>query len=120
MARLPENLHPDIAAYIVQQAEKWDHPPAAVAGRLASTYQLRQILQDLAKSIDSEKLAGIAQSVADIEDQREREGIRCRRKVTEKQRYALAVALLEKFGTPREIVKAAWGMTDEEIDNANA
>lgn len=115
-----DSLHKDIAAYNIQQAEKWNHNPLATASRLASTYEVRPLLQALAAEIGSDKLAAIAASVAQIEDQRWQEGRRCRRYVTDKQRFALATALLEKYGTPRNIVKAAWGMTDEEIDSAEA
>lgn len=91
-----------------------------VAQGLASMFEVRALLLALASEIASEKLASIAATVAEIEDQREREGIRCRRKVTDLQARALASALLEKYGTARSIVKAAWGMTDKEIDEAQA
>lgn len=118
--RKANSLHPDIAAQRILQAEKWNHPDLAVAQGLADVYEVRPLLDEIAAQLGSEKLAGIASTVAEIADQSEREGIRCRRKVTEKQRYALAVALLEKFGTPRGIAKAAWSLTDQQIDEAGA
>ncbi len=116
--RQANSLHPDYAAYRIQQAEKWNHPDLQVAAGLCNVYEVRPLLQALAIEYQSELLAGIASTVAEIEDQREREGIRCRRKVTDKQRHALATALLEKYGSAREIVKAAWGLTDQQIDEA--
>ena len=115
-----DSLHKDIAAYKIQQAEKWNHHPLKTAGRLASTFEVRPLLISLAIEIGSEKLASIAARVAEIEDQREAQGSRCRRQVSDKQRHALAAALLEKYGSPRNIVKAAWHMTDQEIDDAEA
>jgi hypothetical protein len=93
-----------------------------IANRIqqCSYAQARILLKAIADEFASEKLAGILATVTEIEAQREREGARCRRKVTDKQRFALATALLEKYGTAREIVKAGWGMTDQEIDEAEA
>lgn len=116
--RKANSIHPDFAAYSIQQAEKWDRSDLMVVEGLVNTYEMRPLLQALAAEIGSDKLAAIAATVAAIEDQREREGIRCRRHVTAKQRYALATALLEKYGTARAVVKAAWGLTDEQIDEA--
>lgn len=114
------SIPPAWAAHRIQQAEKWSHTDLMVAQGLSSTFEVRPLLQALAAEIDSEKLASIAASVAEIEDQREREGIRCRRKVTDPQRRALATALLEKYGTARNIVKSAWGLSDQQIDEAEA
>ena len=108
------------AAARIQQAEKWGNPDLAVAKGLADTYQVRALLQAIAAEIGSDKLASIAATVAEIEDQREREGLRCHRKVTDKQRHALGTALLEKYGSARNIVKAGWGLTDQQIDEAEA
>ena len=109
----------DWAAYRIQQAEKWSHSDLQVVAGLCSFYEMRPLLQALATEYKSELLAGIAATVAEIEDQREREGARCQRKVTDKQRHALATALLEKFGSAREVVKAGWGLTDQQIDEAS-
>ena len=40
------------------------------------------------------------------------------KKITDKQQYALGVALLEKFGNARAIDAAIWGLTDAEIEAA--
>lgn len=116
--RKANSLHADIAAYRVQQAEKWAHAPLMTAKSLASTFEVRPLLKAIADQIGSAKLAAIASDVADIEDQREREGVRCRRKVSERQSHALAIALLERYDSPRGIVKAAWNLTDQQIDEA--
>lgn len=112
------SFHPIYAAEILLDTEKWNHSPIVAAGRFVSTYEVRPLLDALADEIGSEKLASIAATVAEIEDQRKAQGGRCRRYVTDAQRAALSKALLEKYGTPRNIVKAAWGLTDEEIDAA--
>lgn len=118
--RKANSIHADIAAYKIQQAEKWQHSDLMVVLGLANTYEVRPLLQAMAAEIGSDKLAAIAAGVAEIEDQREREGIRCRRKVTDNQRHALATALLEKYGTARGVVKAGWGLSDQQIDEAEA
>jgi hypothetical protein len=108
------------AAIRIQQADKHGHGDLLVAKGLANMLEVRPLLRAIAREIDDEKLAAVAASVADIEDQRERESIRCRRKATDRQLHVLALALLEKFGTAREIVKAGWGLTDQQIDEAEA
>lgn len=64
------------------------------------------------------KTADIAETVISTIQDSVRMGTRSRRTITPKQRYALATALLEKFGTARAIANAVWGLTDEEIENA--
>lgn len=118
--RKANSYHPEFAAQRVCQGEKWGHDEMTTAASLVSTYEVRPLLQALAAEIGSDKLAGIAASVAEIEDQREAQGRRCYRKVTDAQRHALAAALLEKYGTARNIVKAAWGLTDAQIDESDA
>jgi hypothetical protein len=120
MANNANSLRSDWAAYKIQQAEKWGHSDMVVAQGLADTAEALALVNALAAEIGNQKLADIAKTVAQINAQRAAEGIRCRRKVTENQRYALATALLEKHGSPRAIVKAGWAMTDEEIDSAEA
>lgn len=120
MANNANSLRSDWAAYKIQQAEKWGHSDMVVAKGLTDTAEALALVNALAAEIGNQKLADIAKTVAQINAQRADEGIRCRRKVTANQRYALATALLEKHGSPRAIVKAGWNMTDEEIDNAQA
>ena len=62
----------------------------------------------------------ITATVQEIEDQRDRQGNRCYRNVMDKQRHALATALLKKYGTARNVVKAGWALTDQQIDQAQA
>lgn len=114
------SMRADWMAHSIQQAEKWNRPDLMVVESLCSYAQARVLLRAIATEFESEKLASILATVEEIEDQREREGARCRRKVTDKQRYALATALLEKYGSAREIVKAGWCMTDQEIDETEA
>lgn len=114
------DLPADFAAYRILQSEKWNHSDLLVAQGLASTGQALRLALGIAADIGSDKLADIARSVEEIELQRAREGIRCRRRVTDRQRHALASALLERFGEPRSIVKAGWGLTDEQIDELGA
>lgn len=114
------SMRADWMALRIQQAEKWKQSDLSVAEGLCSYAQARVLLKAIAAEFESEKLASILATVEEIEDQRERDGIRCRRNVTDKQRYALATALLEKYGSAREIVKAGWAMTDQEIDETEA
>jgi RNase P/RNase MRP subunit POP5 len=120
MATKSNSWHPDYAAEFVLRQERQAFPETHSAGLMATTFEVRPLLRSLADEIGSEKLAAIVATVADIEDQREAQGIRCRRKVSDKQRMALATALLEKYGSTRNIAKAAWGLTDEQINSADA
>ncbi|CBA14777.1 hypothetical protein [Xanthomonas albilineans] len=81
-----------------------------------------QLAQDVGREIGNETIVAIAQTVIDTIDEVSRGGTprtRSRRKITDKQRHVLAVVLLEKYGTARGIAAAGWGLTDEEIDNAD-
>jgi hypothetical protein len=44
---------------------------------------------------------------------------RCKRRVTDEMQYALAVALLERYESARGIGAAIWGLSDDEINNAD-
>lgn len=45
---------------------------------------------------------------------------RSRRNISDKQRFILARALAERFGTARAIAAHIWNLSNEEIDNADA
>ncbi|MFL8078268.1 hypothetical protein [Xanthomonas vasicola] len=80
-----------------------------------------QLAQDVGREIGNETIVAIAQTVIDTIDEVSRGGTprtRSYRKITDKQRYVLAVALLEKYGSARGIAAAGWGLTADEIDNA--
>lgn len=118
MPRNPNSWHPDYAAEALARNERNGHSDLVFVKFAASTFELLPLVHNIASELADAKLAGIASTVAEIEAQRESLGRRCYRKVTDAQRHALAVALLEKFGTAREVVKAAWGISDAQIDNA--
>jgi hypothetical protein len=111
------SYYPDQVAKMVVSLEKWQNDEISLVRNLVSMWEVRPLLTKLAEEIGSSKLEEIASSVFSIEDQREREGSFCRRQITDKQRVALATALLEKYRTAREIVKSGWSLTDQEIDD---
>lgn len=114
----PNSYHRDAAAYIAQQAEKWGRSEINAISFIITAFEVRPLLQALAEKLGSEKFASICATMFVIENQRHKEGARCRRYVTEKQRFALATGLLEEHGSHRQIVKLAWSLTDREIDGA--
>ena len=118
MKKPANSLPSDYAANRIQQAEKWGHVYLMTVTNISDTAEAIALVQSIAADLDNAKLGDIANTVAEINAEREANGKRCYRKVTEKQRFALATALLEKYGTPREIVKHGWSMTDAEIDAA--
>lgn len=118
--RNANSWHPDYACEACKRHEKNGREDLNFVKYLCSTYEVLPLVKAIADKIQNEKLMGIANTVTEIEQQIEKEGSRCRRKVTDKQRYALAVALLEEYGTARAIVQAAWGVSSEQIDNADA
>lgn len=111
--------HPEYAAEALARHEKNGHDDMVFVKFACSSFEVLPLVKAIAAELADERLAGIAASVAEIEQQIEDQGRRCKRKVTDAQRYVLAMALLEKYGTAREIVKSAWGVTDEQIDNAD-
>lgn len=46
--RKASSIHADIAAYKIQQAEKWQHSDLMVVQGLVNTYEVRPLLQALA------------------------------------------------------------------------
>lgn len=119
MARKPNSWHPEYAAEAMASSERNAHSDLVFVKFAASAFEVLLLVRQIAADLGDSKLAGIAATVGEIEQQIEDQGRRCRRKVTDAQRHALAVALLEKFGTARDVVKAAWGVSDEQIDNAD-
>ncbi|HMQ97242.1 MAG TPA: hypothetical protein PKC42_04045 [Candidatus Nanoperiomorbaceae bacterium] len=82
--------------------------------------EVATLAQRVGQEIENEKIASIAKTVLDTINDHERRGVRSYRKITNKQRRALAVVLLEQFGSARGIAAEIWGLTDEEINNADA
>lgn len=119
MARKANSWHPEYAAEACARHERNGHDDMVFVKFAASAYEVLPLVKAIAAELGDERLAGIAATVAEIEQQIEDQGRRCKRKVTDAQRHALAVALLEKFGSARAIVKAAWGVSDDQIDNAD-
>lgn len=119
MARNPNSWHPEYAAEALARNERNGHSDLMFVKFAVSAFEVLPLVRQIAAELDDSKLAGIVATVGEIEQQIEDQGRRCKRKVTDAQRHALAVALLEKFGTAREVVKAAWGVSDEQINNAD-
>lgn len=119
MARKPNSWHPEYAAEVCARHERNDHDDMVFVKFACSAFEVLPLVKIIAEELGDAHLAGVAATVAEIEQQIEDQGRRCKRKVTDAQRYALAVALLEKYGTARALVKAAWGVTDADIDNAS-
>lgn len=119
MARKPNSWHPEYAAEACARHERNGHDDMMFVKFAASAFEVLPLVRQVAAELSDSKLASIAATVSDIEQQIEDQGRRCKRKVTDAQRHALAVALLEKLGTARDVVKAAWGVSDDQIDNAD-
>lgn len=77
-----------------------------------------QVVKLVNKSDDS-KARSIAQTVIEIINASNKLGKRSYKKITPRQRYALTVELINRFGTARAIAHAVWGLSDEEINNAD-
>ncbi|MES2879171.1 MAG: hypothetical protein V4713_12175 [Pseudomonadota bacterium] len=119
MARIINAWHRDYAAEVLKSREKYGADGEFQFVKSAcSSGNVLPLVVAIAQDLGDTKLAGIAATVAEIEAAHQAQGIRCRRKVTEAQRFVLATALLERYGSPRAIAAAAWGLTDEEIEAA--
>lgn len=117
--------HRNYAAESIKRRERnnWSVDPdydwtiyAVECGEIATL--ARQVGQD----IGSDLVCGIAQTVSDTiagSARGSRPGARFYRRITDKQRKVLAEALLERFGSARVIAEVVWGLTDDEIDNAD-
>lgn len=115
--------HREYAAESIKRHElnRWTSDPSLEWAEFAiECGEVVKLAQQIGREIGHEKTVSIAQTVLDTIEDHERRGARSYRKITKKQRRALAVVLLERFGTAREIAKKIWGLTDEEINNADA
>ena len=115
--------HRDFAAESLKSYElnQWCKDPSFTWTKYAiECGEVVKLAQQVGQSIGNQKIIDIAQTVLDTITQSVNEGIRCRRRITDKQQHTLAVALLEQYGSARAIAAAVWGLTDEEIDNADA
>ncbi len=85
--------------------------------------QVAQLSMQVGEEIADSKTVDIATTVLDIIAADVAGGNRrgrTYRKITQPQRHALAVALLEKFGTARAIAAQIWQLSDAEINEADA
>ncbi len=73
------------------------------------------LLDQIADELDDDKIRDIAATVRSIKNGVVRNG---HRRYTDKQINVLAIALLEKYSSARGIGAAIWGLTDEEINEA--
>jgi len=115
--------NPAYAAESIKRHElnRWSKDPSLQWTEFAiQCGEVAALAQKIGHEIGHEKTVSIAQTVLDTIEDRERCGIRSRRKITDKQRRALAIVLLEQFGSARGIAAAVWGLSDSDIDNADA
>lgn len=117
--RKANSWHPDYAAEACARSERDAHQDLTFVKYASSTYQVLPLVHTIAAETGDSKLASIAATVSEIEQEREEKGNRCYRKVTEAQRHVLATALLKKYGSARGVVKAAWNVTDAQIEDAD-
>jgi len=102
-------IHIEYAADAVVRSE------AQFQGEQAQRYVIESYVDDetLLKVVDSlgdSKATAIAASVRKINSRENRHA-----KVTSKQRWALATALLAKYQTARAVFAAAYGVSEEEF-----
>lgn len=109
--------HPEYAAESLKRHEN-HHNDNADRAWTEYAVECGQVAE-LAATLGDAKTVSIAQTVISTINDSHKLGKRSHRKVTPKQRYALAKALLAKYGTARAIAAAAWGLSDEDIDNAD-
>ena len=115
--------HRDFAAESIKQYElnQWCTDPSFTWTKYAiECGEVVKLAQQVGHTTENQKIVSIAETVLDTIKQSVHEGIRCRRRITDKQQHTLAVALLEQYGNARAIATAVWGLTNEEIDNADA
>ena len=77
--------------------------------------QVAKAAEQIGEALGDTKLASIAQSVVATGTGNNRY-----KRITDKQAHALTVALLEKHGSARGIAFAVWGVTDANIEGADA
>lgn len=84
--------------------------------------QVAALARQVGEEIGSELVSGVAQTVVQTIEDASPGGTprtRSRRRITDKQRKILAVALLERYGSARGIAAQVWGLADADIDNAD-
>jgi hypothetical protein len=121
-----ESWHRDFAAEGIKGAElnRW----AADANMNWTEFAVEcgdvaRLALGIAREIGNGNIAAIAQTVLDTIAASAAGGNarnRSRRAVTPAQRRILAVVLLEKYTSARAIAVVIWGLTDEEINGADA
>jgi hypothetical protein len=110
--------HRDYAAESLKRAElsRWaTDANMQFALCVAECGQGAALAQEVGREAGSDKIVAVAQSVLYTIN-----GGNRYRKITAAQKHTLAVAMLEKYGTGRGIAAAIWGLTDAEIDGADA
>jgi hypothetical protein len=118
MSKIINAWHPEYAAEIVNKYERMPDGDILFAKSACSCGNVIPLVLQIAEDIGDVKLLDIARTVSDIESEREARGNRCKRKVTEPQRFVLGTALLERYMTARGIAAAAWLLTDADIEAA--
>lgn len=110
--------HRDYAAEAIQRHERnfaeradWFFAKFVVTGG-----QGARLARQVGESIGDARIVAIADTVLDIIAAPGRS----RRTVTDKQAAVLAEVLLEKFGSARGIGAEIWGLSDAEIEGADA
>ncbi|MCA0240193.1 MAG: hypothetical protein LCI02_04980 [Proteobacteria bacterium] len=111
--------HRDYAAETIKryESDRWLSEKADFnfATYLMTCAQGVELAASVGREIGNDKIVSIAQTVLDTIN-----GSNKYRKITPAQQKALAVALVEKFGTARQIAAEIWGLTPAEIDAADA
>ena len=92
-------------ALIRLESNKINTPAAVVAAYITEREMLA--LATTLSGVTADIAASVKATVA--------AGSRNFKKVTDKQRFAMAFALLEKYGTPRAVYAAAYGVSEDEF-----
>lgn len=100
-------MHIEYAADAVIRAEEQFKDEAAQRYVLESYADDKTVLQ-IVETLDDEKAKSIAATIVASRNNRYA-------KVTQKQRYAIASAILKKYTTARAALAAAYGVSEEEF-----
>ena len=109
---LLDTWHRDYAAESIKRFElnRWDNEPSWNWLIFATEcLEVTQLAQQVALEAEDQFAADVAQTV-----------VKSRKGITQKQRFVIARALAERFGTARAVAAQVWKLTDEEIDHADA
>lgn len=117
--------HRDYAAESIKRHEQQFAERAAMifAEFVVECGQGAALAKQVGEECGNAKIADIAKTVLETIDEVSKGGTRrtrSYRKITSAQKYALAVTLLERYETARAIGAAIWGLTDAEIEGADA